>query len=190
MSPTETTTVRPPLTHTINVADFRDFYWLKAELMAFCREVGLSTQGGKVDIAERIAQFLETGEVDATPSPIRKRDTLPNVPLTLDTVIHEGFVCTQRHRDFFKSVIGPHFRFSTFIQNYFKTHVGKTYGDAVEVWVEEERRQKAGAPAYDIAPQFEYNRFMRSFFEDPANHGKGRKEAIGAWHEHRSQRKG
>jgi hypothetical protein len=151
---------------------------------------GVEYTGGKVEIAERIAQFLEIGAVDSTPRPTRKRDALPDVPLALDTVIHEGFVCTQRHRDFFKAVIGPQFHFSTFIQNYFKTHVGKTYGDVVEVWLEEEKRKKAGVPVEDIAPQFEYNRFMRSFFEDPANHRKGRKEAIAAWHEHRSQRKG
>lgn len=32
-----------------------------------------------------------------------------------------------------------------------------------------------------IAPQFEFNQFMRDFFADPSNKGKTRKDATEAW---------
>ena len=39
---------RPILGNKINIKDFKDFYWLKSELMSFCREVGISSSGGKI----------------------------------------------------------------------------------------------------------------------------------------------
>ena len=36
----------------------------------------------------------------------------------------------------------PKFHFSTFIQNYFKNDVGKTYRDVVEAWYQEEEEKK------------------------------------------------
>jgi hypothetical protein len=47
----------------INIKDFNDFYWLKSELMSFCREIGISSSGGKIEIANRISEYLETGKV-------------------------------------------------------------------------------------------------------------------------------
>ncbi len=107
--------------------------------------------------------------------------------LTLDTVIHPDFVCTQRHRAFFKAVIGPTFHFSTFIQDFFKANVGKTYRDAVNAWTAEEERKKDARYQTRIAPQFEYNQFTRDFFADPKNTGKTRHDAIRAWTITRSQ---
>ncbi len=33
----------------------------------------------------------------------------------------------------------------------------------------------------EFAPQFEYDRFIRDFFNDPKNKGKSRHDAIAAW---------
>jgi hypothetical protein len=54
---------RPNLTRKISIKDFKDFYWLKAELMKFYRELGISDSGGKIEIANRISEYLETGKV-------------------------------------------------------------------------------------------------------------------------------
>lgn len=97
-------------------------------------------------------------------------------------VITENHRCSQNVRAFFKTVI-PKFHFSTYIQNYFKNNVGKTYHDAVGAWYEEEERKKDPSYKSKIAPQFEYNQFIRDFFADINNKGKSRKEAIKAWHE-------
>ncbi|MDZ5712720.1 DUF6434 domain-containing protein [Jeotgalibacillus haloalkalitolerans] len=173
--------MRPDLTKHISLESFKDFYWLKEELQSFCRENGISASGSKIEISGRIETFLLTGEVQ---KPIRtskvKSKREPQVELSLDTIISENHRCSQRVRAFFKTVI-PHFHFSTFIQNYFKTNIGKTYGDVVDAWYEEEERKKDPAYKKKIAPQFEYNQFIRDYFADSNNQGKSHEEAIKAW---------
>ncbi|UFU00058.1 SAP domain-containing protein [Radiobacillus kanasensis] len=172
--------MRPILTKAMSVKEFKDFYWLKEELQAFCRKSGWSASGSKVELAERIEIFLSTGKV-VKPSRKIKSTIKPKEPLSLDTVITENHRCSQEVRAFFKSVISPKFHFSTYIQNYFKTNVGKTYRDAVHAWYEEEKRKKDPSYKKEIAPQFEYNRFIRDFFADSNNKGKSRERAIEEW---------
>lgn len=173
--------MRPSLTKNTNVESFKDFYWLKEELQSFCRENGISVSGSKIEISDKIETFLRTGEIK---KPTRKSKTnkkvQPQADLSLDTVITENHRCSQHVRAFFKSVI-PNFHFSTYIQNYFKSNVGKTYRDVVDAWYEEEERKKDPSYKKNIAPQFEYNQFIRDFFADPKNKGKSRQEAIAAW---------
>ncbi len=51
----------------------------------------------------------------------------------------------------------------------------------VDAWNNEEERKKDPSYKKNIAPQFEYNQFIRDFFSDPKNQGKSREEAIEAW---------
>lgn len=174
--------LRPKLTKDIRVEVFKNYYWLKEELQSFCRENGISATGSKIEISDRIETFLQTGEIK---KPIRKSKGTPKVPeteLSLDTVITEDHRCSQHVRAFFKSVI-PNFHFSTYIQNYFKTNVGKTYQDVINAWHEEEARKRDPSYKKKIAPQFEYNQFIRDFFADHKNKGRSRDDAIAAWNE-------
>ncbi|MDP7976933.1 DUF6434 domain-containing protein [Bacillus sp. WLY-B-L8] len=173
--------MRPNLTKNISIQDFKDFYWLKEELQSFCREHGISASGSKMEITDRIETFLQTGEIKkALRKPKSKAQSQVLGNLSLDTIITENHRCSQDVRAFFKTVI-PKFHFSTYIQNYFKSNVGKTFRDVVVAWYEEEERKKDPTYKKDIAPQFEYNQFTRDFFTDPNNKGKTRKEAIEAW---------
>lgn len=61
--------MRPELTKSISVENFKEFYWLKEELQSFCRENGISASGSKIEISNRIELFLQTGEIK---KPIRK----------------------------------------------------------------------------------------------------------------------
>ena len=97
-------------------------------------------------------------------------------------MIEENHRCSQAVRAFFKSEI-PKFHFSTYIQNYFKENVGKTYRDVVNAWHEEAQRKKDPHYQKPIAPQFEYNQFIQDYFNDPKNNGKTREDAIKAWYE-------
>ena len=173
--------MRPNLTKDISVESFKDFYWLKEELQSFCRENGISASGSKIEISDRIEIFLRTGEIK---KPIRKskvnKKVEPQVDLSLDTVITENHRCSQVVRAFFKSVI-PKFHFSTYIQNYFKENVGKTYRNVVDAWYEEEERKKDPSYKKQIGSQFEYNQFTRDYFADPKNKDKNREDAIEAW---------
>lgn len=173
--------MRPELTRDLNVNDFCDFYWLKEELQTFCRGNGISASGSKLEISDRIAVFLETGKIQ---KPMRKNSSSSTKvkleELSLDTVITESHRCSQVVRAFFVSVI-PKFHFSTYIQNYFKENVGKTYRDVVDAWYEEEERKKDPTYKKQIGSQFEYNQFTRDYFADPKNKGKKREDAIKAW---------
>ncbi|MFT4414783.1 DUF6434 domain-containing protein [Fredinandcohnia humi] len=174
--------MRPNLTKDISIQSFKDFYWLKEELQAFCRENGISASGSKIEISYRIETFLRTGEIK---KPIRKSSINKKIEpqeYSLDTVITENHRCSQDVRAFFMTVI-PKFHFSTHIQNYFKNNAGKTYLNVVDAWYEEEERKKDPSFKKNIAPQFEYNQFIRDFFADSKNQGKSRKEAIEAWNE-------
>ncbi|MCR6108976.1 cytoplasmic protein [Bacillus sp. A301a_S52] len=173
--------MRPDLTRGISVDSFKAFYWLKEELQSFCRNNGISASGSKIEISDRIETFLQTGEIKKQ---IRKSTMIsksqPQIDLSLDTVITESHRCSQNVRAFFKTII-PHFHFSTYIQNYFKSNIGKTYRDVVYAWYKEEERKKDPLYKKKIAPQFEYNQFIRDFFADPNNQGKNREEAIESW---------
>ncbi|MES5837915.1 DUF6434 domain-containing protein [Bacillus cereus group sp. MG11] len=173
--------MRPILTKEISIQDFKDFYWLKEELQSFCRENGISASGSKVEISDRIETFLRTGEIKKPQRNSKANNkSRTKSELSLDTVITENHRCSQDVRAFFKTVI-PKFHFSTYIQNYFKNNIGKTYRDVVNAWNEEEKRKKDPSYQKKIAPQFEYNQFIRDFFSDSKNKGKSHPEAIEAW---------
>lgn len=175
--------MRPTLTKDIDIQSFKEFYWLKAELQTFCREHGISASGSKVEIAERIQIYLETGEIKKPVRNTRVNKKMEHTgELSLDTVITENHRCSQDVRHFFKSIL-PKFHFSTYIQDYFKNNIGKTYRDAVAAWQEEEERKKSPAYERKIGSQFEYNQFIRDFYADPNNKGRSRAEAIDAWKE-------
>lgn len=175
--------MRPNLTKEISTEEFQNYYWLKEELQAFCREQEMSATGSKIELADRIAHFLATGErkkPQRRKQPAAKKVILES-PLSLDTVITADHRCSQQVRAFFTSII-PKFHFSTYIQQFFRENVGKTYQDVVTAWYEEVERKKD--PSYKknkLAPQFEYNQFTRDYFADPQNKGKSREDAILAW---------
>lgn len=168
---------RPLLTRALTADDFRSFYWLKAELLAFCREQGLSTRGSKIDLTERIALFLDTGQRSAPVQTPRRAsgDSLPEM-LTRATIIGANWRCGERLRAFFLQEIGPRFHFNGVMRNFICLGAGQTLGAAIDAW---QANQAAPHTATDIAPQFEYNRFMRNFFKSHPN--QTRQDAIAAW---------
>ncbi|MCB5952426.1 SAP domain-containing protein [Enterococcus sp. BWT-B8] len=92
-------TKRPSLDKNLDSKIFRDFYYLKKELVDFCRENGLPVSGGKIDITDRIAYFLDSGKVlSATPKK-KKATVISNI--SKDTKIEPNFVCSEQHRVFF-----------------------------------------------------------------------------------------
>jgi len=174
--------MKPHLTKDISIKDFKNYYWLKQELQNFCRENDMRTSGSKIELTKRIQIFLETGEKTYIKKTKTASVSKEENELSLATVITPNHRCSQQVRAFFKTVI-PNFHFSTYIQTYFKENVGKTYQDVVKAWNEEETRKKDPTYQTNIAPQFEYNQFIRDFFQDPKNKGKTQKDAISAWND-------
>ncbi|QWU46188.1 DUF6434 domain-containing protein [Bacillus sp. NP247] len=176
--------MRPPLTKSISLEDFQNYYWLKAELQIFCREHDLPASGSKIEISGRISHYLTTGKVLKNRSHQKvSKASLSYKDLSLQTIITENHRCSEDVRAFFKEKIGEKFRFTVALQKFFKKNIGKTYEDAITFWYEENERKKDPAYKTTISAQFEYNRFTRSFFEDPYNKGKSKTDAIAAWNE-------
>ncbi|MBE7101478.1 cytoplasmic protein [Bacillus cereus] len=176
--------MRPPLTKSISLEDFQNYYWLKAELQTFCREHDLPASGSKIEISKRISYYLTTGKVLKNSShPKVSKASLSYKELSLQTIITENHRCSEDVRAFFKEKIGENFRFTVALQKFFKENIGKTYEDAIAFWYEENERKKAPSYKTTISAQFEYNRFTRAFFEDPYNKGKSKADAIAAWNE-------
>ena len=166
---------RPKLDKNLDGKTFREFYYLKEELVDFCRRYGLPTSGGKLEITERIAHFLDTGEVLTAKRVQKKSLIISNI--TTDTKIEPDFVCSEKHRSFFKEHIGNGFSFNVAFQKWLKSNTGKTYADAITAYYLILEEKKNGKTKID--KQFEDNTYIRDFFAD--NRGKSLDEAIKCW---------
>ena len=107
---------RPDLNKNLSGADFRSYYYLKEELVTFCRENGLPASGGKQELTDRIACFLDTGNVLPS-STAKKKPTQAIGTITEDTVIESNIVCSEKHRAFFIGKIGKAFPFVSRFRN-------------------------------------------------------------------------
>lgn len=166
---------RPVLSKEMDGSTFLSFYYLKEELVDFCRKNGIPTSGGKTDIAERIAHFLDTGEITSGTMVKRKTSNITNI--TNDTRIEADFICTEKHRAYFKEQIGNSFSFNVAFQKWLKGNTGKTYEEAIAAYyqiLEDKKKDKT-----KIDKQFEYNTYIRDFFAD--NKGKSLDNAINCW---------
>lgn len=170
--------MRPELNINIHPDDFANYYWLKEELITFCKSNGIPAVGGKAEIAERIVHFLRTGEVRSAKASHRKQIQLTADQLSLEAKIPEGYKNDEVHRRFFKSVIGDHFKFNVAFMNWMKTHAGHSYSEAVDEWNRIREDRKQGKKTV-ISSQFEYNQYTRDFYA--ANKGRSRQDAIRCW---------
>ena len=162
--------IRPTLEKTISINDFRNHYWLKQELIVFCRKTGIKTIGGKIEIADRVLKYLETGEIITNPEkePQRTKSIFDwkTESLDYDTVITDNYKNTENVREFFKQSIGCNFKFNVEFMNWMKSNYEKTLGDAVEKWKEIAEKKKNKNYQTEIAPQFEYNAYIRDLLKD------------------------
>ncbi|GHT80084.1 hypothetical protein FACS189467_1260 [Bacteroidia bacterium] len=179
---------RPELNNTISVADFKDFYWLKEELIAFCKSVGISAVGGKRELADKIVHYLQTGTI--AKNTVRKTYTSHfdwnTATLSLDTVITDNYKNSENVRAFMTKIIGTHFHFNVAFQQWTKLHIGATLGDAVAEWQRIYEQKKDKHYKTDILPQCEYNAYIRDFLAD--NKDLTLKDAIKCWNVKHNQR--
>ena len=168
-------TKRPVLDRNLDSKTFRDFYYLKEELVEFCRGVGLPVFGSKVEITDRIAHFLDTGKILSVSTVKKKVTVVSNI--NEDTKIEADFICSERHREFFKEHIGSSFSFNVAFQKWLKVNTGKNYKEAITAYYQILEDKKKGKTKID--KQFEYNTYIRDFFAD--NQGKSLEQAIKCW---------
>jgi hypothetical protein len=166
---------RPELNKNLDSKTFQSYYYLKEELIQFCKREGLQTGGGKVDINKRISHYLDTGEQLVVKPKSRPVHCIGDI--TKDTIIENDFVCSEKHRDFFEKQIGKGFTFNVIFQKWLKSNTGKSYSDAVQAYYQILADKKQGKTVID--KQFEYNTYIRDFFDD--NNGKSLDDAIKCW---------
>jgi len=181
---------RPNLNKHISPKDFREFYWLKEELIKFCRAEGLKTSGSKIEITKRIDKFLQTGDrqqikINSKPKSKSKFDW-KNEKLSLETEITDNYKNTENARKFFEQHIGTHFKFNVKFMNWMKSNTGKTLEAAIEEWKKIRTEKKNDTQPKEIAPQFEYNRYLRDFLAD--NPKSSREVGIKLWKIKKSKR--
>lgn len=166
---------RPDLSNELDGKTFREYYYLKEELIDFCRKNNLQTTGSKVELTERIATFLDTGKRTCKNHTTRKNNIVDQI--TLDTIIEENFVCSEYHRAFYKEHIGNGFSFNVTFQKWLKNNRGKTYQDSIDAYYQILEDKKKNQTTID--KQFEYNTYIRDFFND--NKDKNLEQAIKCW---------
>ncbi len=161
---------RPKLDKDITVKEFEDNYWLKAELVAFCRETGIVASGGKAEIHQRIVDYLTNGRVVAKTVVCSSKSLSSfdwNIEtLHLTTTITDSYRNTENVRAFFRQHIGSHFKFNVEFMNWMKANRGKTLADAIDKWNEISLQKKDKSYKTEILPQFEYNTYIRDFLTD------------------------
>ena len=170
--------MRPKLSNSITIVSFKSFYWLKTELVDFCRKTGISSFGKKQEIQKRIEHYLITGEKLSKQVNKQKNQLNKQYLIKLDTLIPDNYKNDTSHRIFFKSVIGERFKFNVVFMKWMQSNAGKTYQEAVNQWLKIEKDKKSGKK-FKIGAQFEYNQYVRDFFK--ANPGMKRKDAIECW---------
>jgi SAP domain-containing protein/uncharacterized protein DUF6434 len=175
---------RPPLTRHILLADFAGFYWYKEELARFCGKHGIQQTGQKLDLYNRIYHFLDTGFISKKIAATKKQVTAKSLPeLTIKSVVDHHYRCNNITRQFFQSVIGPHFHFTAHLQAYLKANreKGLTYGDLVKEWAAEYERRKDKRYKAPIHASWEYNQFTRDYLSDVQNQNRSISASAEAW---------
>ena len=171
---------RPKLRRGMSVATFRSYYWMKADLVAFARELGVATNGYKPELTARIERRLRGLPGAGRPERPRPRERDSDAPIRRGTPV-VNYWSDAKTRAFFISQIGRGFHFTYRLNQYRIAHDNLTYGDLVDEWLAEHRRRQDDDYHAPLAEHGKYNRYVRDFFADPLNRGKTMRDAASAW---------
>ncbi len=164
---------RPDITDIKTGNELKLWYWLKQELVDFCKLNQLSYMGAKFDILERIAMLLDKGSTKTKKiHPTIKTSSKfiwSKAILNLDTVITDSYTNGPNTRNFFKIHCGKKFHFSIPFMNFMKNNCGKTLRDAIDEWNRLNAKSKSKNFKSEIPPGNQYNKYIRDFFADNPN---------------------
>ena len=162
--------VRPAISSITASAELRRWYWLKTELAAEAKRLGVKCTGAKFTILERLCHLLDTGN-QKWPGDTRtvSRSTFDwhSSKLTNKTVITDSYKNTQNVRRYFQANVDPKFKFNIGLMDWIKANAGKTLGDAGNYW---QAQQDDTAPT-QIKPHNQFNQYTRDFLQDNPNLG-------------------
>lgn len=163
---------RPEIKNIKTGIELKKWYWLKEELIEFCKLKKLSYAGAKFGILDRIANFLDNK------TPLEKKNQSKKTKsdfdwnsekLSLETIITNSYQNSQNVRRFFIEHCGEKFHFSIPFMKFMKESSGKTLQDAVNQWKKISLQKKDKNFKTEIPDGNQYNRYIRDFFEDNPN---------------------
>lgn len=172
---------RPKLSEHLDAREFLRWYWLKSELLAFARSLGIRSGGSKELLTRRIAATLD-GHPFAEPEQTKPHAARQlSGALDATTVIPKGQRCSAVVRAWFVSEVGSSFRFDQAMREFFALTDGtQTLRDALDHY-----HLNRADRSREIASQFEYNRFTKAWWDA---HPNGSRDAmLAAWHEYRTK---
>lgn len=158
---------RPEITTIETGTELKRWYWLKAELAAYCKAAGISYSGSKFEILDRIADVLD-GKKVSRKKPKKPKSTFnwATETLTPETIITDSYKNGPNSRSFFKEYCGGKFSFNIAFMDWMKANTGKTLRDAVTEWERLEALKRSGKHKSDIPEGNQYNKYVRDFFDD------------------------
>ena len=164
---------RPDINEIETGKELKRWYWLKQELIDFCKKKQLNYVGAKFDILERIATALdkkttETEKISKKAKPTSNFDWSKS-PLSLETVITDSYKNGPNVRKFFEQHCGDRFHFSIPFMSYMKSNCGKTLRDSINEWQRLNKQFKNKNFKSEIPAGNQYNKYIRDFFEDNPN---------------------
>lgn len=165
---------RPDIATVTSADQLKRWYWLKTELAAHAKSIGVKSTGAKFTLLERIAHYIDTGEANwpgDTKVIMQSKFDWHSAPLNNETLITDSYKNTQNVRRFFKTNAGEEFKFTIALMDWMKANVGKTLGDAVEEY--HAQRKGSADPNYktDIKSHNQFNQYTRDFLSDNPNMG-------------------
>lgn len=160
---------RPEISKIATGAELKRWYWLKSELVEHAKTIKVRTTGGKFEILERIAHYLDTGEPtrpeDRTAKPTSSFDW-HSADLGLQTVITDSYKNSQNVRRFFKRHLGDGFSFNIRFMAWMRENTGKTLQDAITEY--QAQKAETAKPGFqsEIAHHNQFNQYTRDFLAD------------------------
>lgn len=124
--------------------------------------------GSKIDITNRKEKFLRTGDTQKVKikSNTKSNFDWKNEKLSLKTVLTDNYKNNENVRKFFEQQIGRQFKFNVKFMQWMKINCGKTLKNAIIAWERIKAEKKSNTEPKEIAPQFEYSRYLRDFAAD------------------------
>ena len=174
---------RPEFDNIKDYAEFSKYYWYREELIKICKDHGLNTTGGKIELNKVIEAYF--AGVKLLPEEKRIKKKKPVITeLTLNTgLIDCGFTFGNRFREFFSNQTGEkHFKFNVDMVATVKAvkereDVSFTLGDLLDVYY-----GKKIYARYDKSA-LQWNKFVKDFCADDATKkfGERLKSAATLW---------
>ncbi|MGB3800681.1 MAG: DUF6434 domain-containing protein [Lewinella sp.] len=162
---------RPDFGNVESGAEFNSWYWLKAEMQAFCKLLGLPSGGRKFDLRDRIMYALDHDR-KLLPKPRKRRPESTfdwkGADLNLDTVVTDNISFGPNFRNFLAGQIDRKFTCTSDFMDWVREHEGATLAECIAAWYELDNRRRDPTFRREIADNNMFCQYVRDFYDhDP-----------------------